>query len=115
MNFSQVALQSDRRRNEMATGDAAPEIAMANKLVRLLSCVATIGVFANSHIALAQPTSGAAQSGRDGSHDMDFSLGQWRTDITSFKDPFNHPDEASHMSGTKTVRPLWNGTAVIEE
>lgn len=52
---------------------------------------------------------------RDGSHDMDFSIGHWRTDITSFKDPFGHPGEAMHMSGTKTARPVWNGKAVIEE
>jgi len=46
---------------------------------------------------------------------MDFSIGRWRTEITSFKDPFGHPGDATHMSGTKTGRPLWNGKAVIEE
>lgn len=54
-------------------------------------------------------------SPRDGAHDMDFSIGKWRTEITSFKDPFSHPDQVTHMSGTKTGRPVWNGKAVIEE
>lgn len=52
---------------------------------------------------------------RDGSHDMDFALGRWRTDVTIFTDPFNRPDEATHMSGTKMARPVWNGKAVMEE
>src|SRR5678815_2153696 len=52
---------------------------------------------------------------RDGAHDMDFSIGTWRTEITSFKDPFDHPGQATHMIGTKTARPVWGGKAVIEE
>jgi hypothetical protein len=46
---------------------------------------------------------------------MDFGFGKWRTDITVSKDPFGHPDETTHMSGTKTVRSLWNGKGLIEE
>ena len=46
---------------------------------------------------------------------MDFSIGRWRTEITSFSDPFGHPNDAAHMSGTKTARALWDGKAVIEE
>ena len=52
---------------------------------------------------------------RDGAHDMDFSIGTWRTEVTSIKDPFDHPDQATHMTGTKTARPVWGGKAVIEE
>jgi hypothetical protein len=66
--------------------------------------------FAVPGVALGQPA-----PLRDGSHDMDFSIGRWRTAITSFKDPFGHPNPAMHMSGTKTARTLWNGRAVIEE
>lgn len=51
----------------------------------------------------------------DGSHDMDFSFGRWKTDVTIFKDPFNDPTATTHMTGTKTVRPVWNGKAAIEE
>lgn len=64
----------------------------------------------SAHVVSAQ-----SPSPRDGSHDMDFGLGNWRTEITSFRDPFNHPAEVQHMSGSKKVRPLWNGKALIEE
>ena len=67
-------------------------------------------------LSLSAPGSASpVPSVRDGAHDMDFSIGSWRTDITSFSDPFGHPDQVSHMSGTKTARPVWNGKAVIEE
>jgi hypothetical protein len=52
---------------------------------------------------------------RDGAHDMDFSLGRWRTDVTIFKDPFSADSPQVHLKGTKVARTLWNGKAVIEE
>jgi hypothetical protein len=52
---------------------------------------------------------------RDGSHDMDFAIGNWTTEVTIIKDPFNKPDEQVHMKGTKVARPVWNGKAVLEE
>lgn len=67
-------------------------------------------------IAVAQPS--LAQTGaavRDGSHDFDFSLGNWTTDVTIIKDPFNRPDEQVHLRGTKVARPVWNGKAWLEE
>ena len=57
----------------------------------------------------------SAPTPRDGSHDMDFSFGRWRTDITVFQDPFHSPSATSHMSGTKTAKPIWGGRAAIEE
>ena len=46
---------------------------------------------------------------------MDFAIGDWRTDVTIIKDPFNHPDQVVRMTGTKRARPVWNGKAVFEE
>ena len=79
---------------------------------RVLVCLAMVAVLPTS--ALAEQTSSPGQL-RDGSHDMEFSLGTWRTEITSFKDPFDHPEVASHMTGTKRARPVWNGKAILEE
>lgn len=83
---------------------------MTRNIVGLLGCAALI---------LARSTAAIGAGGpallRDGSHDMNFALGTWRTEITSFEDPFGHPDRATHMSGTKTARPVWGGKAVIEE
>lgn len=55
------------------------------------------------------------QQGRDGSHDMDFSQGSWRTDVTIYKDPFSVNSPQVHMKGTKVARPIWKGKAWIEE
>jgi hypothetical protein len=64
-------------------------------------------------IAMAQPA--LAQQLRDGSHDFDFSLGKWTTELTIIKDPFNKPQEQIHKRGTKVARPVWGGKAWLEE
>jgi hypothetical protein len=51
----------------------------------------------------------------DGSHDMDFAIGNWTTEVSITPDPFNKPDQVIHMRGTKVARPVWNGKAVLEE
>jgi hypothetical protein len=51
----------------------------------------------------------------DGSHDFDFNLGQWHTSVERFADPFVHPDRSIRLEGTVTVRPVWNGRALLEE
>ena len=65
--------------------------------------------------ALASATFASAAGARDGSHDMDFAIGNWTTEVTITKDPFNKPDEQIHMKGTKVARPVWNGKGVLEE
>ncbi|MBA3667832.1 MAG: hypothetical protein H0W65_08935 [Sphingomonas sp.] len=52
---------------------------------------------------------------RDGSHDMDFSFGTWRTDIKIFKNPIDKPNEFITMTGTKRTTPVWNGKAALEQ
>ena len=69
-------------------------------------------------LAIAVAQSSFAQSVtsvRDGSHDFDFALGNWTTEVTIIKDPFNKPNEQTHMRGTKIARPIWNGRGWIEE
>jgi hypothetical protein len=85
---------------------------MSNKLACVLGGVVAVVAIASSQATLAQTS---ADSRRDGSRDMDFSFGRWRTDITSFKAPFDHPGETTHMSGIKTVSPIWGGKALLEE
>lgn len=71
---------------------------------------------ASLSLVIAPPI--AAQSTtavRDGSHDFDFSLGNWTTELTIIKDPFNKPDEQIHKRGTKVARPLWGGKGWVEE
>ena len=52
---------------------------------------------------------------RDGSHDFDFDLGIWKTDITRHPHPLTHPEETIQMAGTVSVRKLWDGRAQVEE
>ena len=67
-------------------------------------------------LAIAQPSfAQSVTSMRDGSHDFDFALGSWTTEVTIIKDPFNKPNEQTHMRGTKVARPIWNGKGWIEE
>jgi len=66
-------------------------------------------------LAAAGPALAQQAAVRDGSHDFDFSRGNWTTDVTIFKDPFNNPDLQVHMRGTKVARPIWGGKGWIEE
>jgi hypothetical protein len=80
--------------------------------VRFVSAlVIALAALASANPACAQNTPG----GRDGSHDMDFAIGNWTTEVTIVRDPFSKPDEQIHMKGTKVARPVWNGKAVLEE
>ena len=65
-------------------------------------------------LSVAQPLVGQTTA-RDGSHDFDFALGSWTTEVTIIKDPFNQPNEQVHMRGTKVAHPIWNGKGWIEE
>lgn len=52
---------------------------------------------------------------RDGAHDFDFNLGRWHTSIRRFADPFETPGSFARLEGTVTVRPVWDGRALLEE
>ncbi len=47
--------------------------------------------------------------------DFDFDVGNWKTDIVRRVDPLGGSDQTVHMTGTVTVRKLWNGRAQVEE
>ena len=85
---------------------------MRNLIASLLICAAGSALLASPVVA-QQPTGAAAV--RDGSHDMDFNFGTWHTDISRIPDPFDDPSTVVHMSGTVTVRPVWNGKGELEE
>ena len=80
---------------------------------------ATLTAFAC--LALSAPTSATLSQTqvtaalRDGSHDMDFGKGNWRTDITAIKNPFDPNSPVVHSYGTKKVTPIWNGKGWLEQ
>jgi hypothetical protein len=56
---------------------------------------------------LAQP--------RDGSHDFDFDLGRWTTELWRLKRPLTGSTEWERYSGTTNVTPVWNGRGNLVE
>lgn len=61
----------------------------------------------------SEPTQAAIA--RDGSHDFDFDLGVWHTEITRRLHPLTSSTETMSLSGTVTIRKVWAGKAQIEE
>ena len=78
----------------------------------LTIALAAIAATLASPAAVAAPDAPAV---RDGSHDIDFMFGVWKTRIRQTADPFAHPDAVVEMSGTVTTRKVWDGRAAIEE
>ena len=52
---------------------------------------------------------------RDGAHDFDFNIGTWHTHIRRIADPFSPDSPFIEFDGTVTVRPIWNGKAMLEQ
>jgi hypothetical protein len=70
--------------------------------------------------ARAQPASRAASvpqpvARRDGQHDLDFSLGRWRTHISRRVHPLTGSDEWAHYDGSSIIRAIWGGRASLGE
>lgn len=61
------------------------------------------------------PATDATPAARDGAHDFDFDLGVWKTHITRRLHPLTGSDETIQLTGTVTVRKLWDGRAQVEE
>jgi len=81
------------------------------RIAATLLAVTAMGASASP--ALSQSTPSPAL--RDGAHDMDFNFGTWHTEISRYPDPIGKPNDTVHMTGTVTVRPVWNGKAEMEE
>jgi hypothetical protein len=66
-------------------------------------------------LACASAPVSAQQAPRDGSHDFDFDLGTWRTDIVRKADPLSASNDTVRMSGIVKISKIWNGRAQLEE
>ena len=81
--------------------------------VRLLPFLLA-GSLVTGSAGLGQAAPAAAER-RDGVHDMDFARGNWRTEITRIKNPFDPKSAVVHSRGTKKVTPIWGGKGWLEE
>jgi hypothetical protein len=70
---------------------------------------------------ILQPLHGFAQQNsappnqRDGQHDFDFELGNGKTHISRLQHPLTGSTTWIQMNGTKVVKKVWDGRALLEE
>lgn len=91
-------------------GSLVRSVRMIFALVLPLSTVSML--CGSEHPLLAQTPPATPH---DGSHDFDFNIGTWHTQIHRFIDPFSPSSGSIDLKGTVTVHPVWNGKAQLEE
>ena len=84
-------------------------------LSKRLTRLAVVAALAAPLYAAGACAADAAPVARDGAHDFDFDLGVWKTHITRRLHPLTGSDESIQLTGTVTVRKVWDGRAQLEE
>jgi hypothetical protein len=90
-----------------------------NRIVHLL-CGSLIGFYGSGAAGAPPPTdpaprSEAAGAARDGRHDFDFELGNWRTHLKRLLRPLSGSAEWVEYEGTTVVRGVFGGRANLVE
>jgi hypothetical protein len=67
----------------------------------------------NSDAAKTYPAQPAAQ--RDGRHDFDFEIGNWKTHLKRLVHPLTGSRTWIELDGTSVIRKVWNGRANLVE
>ena len=84
--------------------------------IRIASLLAAVATLVPTACALAaDPAPTQALIARDGSHDFDFDVGVWHTEITRRLHPLTKSTDSIKLSGTVTIRQVWGGKAQVEE
>jgi hypothetical protein len=65
--------------------------------------------------AETRPTPASAPSLQDGSHDFDFEVGVWKTQLSRRLRPLTGSSEWVEYAGTTTVRSVWGGAGNLVE
>jgi hypothetical protein len=65
--------------------------------------------------AFGQPASPVTAQARDGSHDFDWEIGSWTTQLRYLPEPLTGSDRWLEYRGTTGVRPLLGGRANVVE
>jgi hypothetical protein len=65
--------------------------------------------------ASAGPEAASGLSRNDGSHDFDFEIGRWKTELRRLRKPLTGSSEWVLYSGTTTVTKIWGGKANLVE
>jgi hypothetical protein len=80
-----------------------------------LGIAAVLACTLGAAIAGSAGTACAADSAQDGQYDFDFDIGVWQTHIKRVIDPLSGSSDSIELSGTVTVRKVWDGRAQLEE
>jgi hypothetical protein len=70
---------------------------------------------ANPAVAQQRPSAAAAPALRDGSHDFDWEIGRWTTQLRYRPEPLTGSDHWDEYSGTSEVRAVLGGRANLVE
>src|SRR5216684_7312590 len=68
-----------------------------------------------SHAAPQPNATAPSATERDGQHDFDFHLGNWKTHIRSLQHPLTGSTTWVEYDGTLVARKVWDGRAQLEE
>jgi hypothetical protein len=85
------------------------------RISRTLVCALGISLSALVLSSATAQQGAASATARDGQHDFDFNFGVWRTHIRRLKEPVTGSSDYVEMTGTVSVRKVWNGRAQLEE
>lgn len=84
----------------------------------LLASILIVGVLPLQGFA-SQPAAASATSrspaNRDGKHDFDFEIGNWKTHVSRLQHPLTGSTVWLEYEGTSVVRKIWNGRANLVE
>jgi hypothetical protein len=93
-------------------------------ILRLVACFlwCTFGFLLNSSPAFPQTPPVASAAGpqtatgeRDGQHDFDFEIGNWKTHVSRLAHPLTGSTTWTEYEGTSVVRKVWGGRANLVE
>jgi hypothetical protein len=87
---------------------------MQHRRIKPPLCAVLLAAAATGAPAQPQPAAAPAAA-RDGSHDFDWEIGSWKTDMRRLRHPLSGSKEWLHYQGTTIVRPVWSGRANLVE
>ncbi len=71
--------------------------------------------FAQTSSPASQPSVHKPAAVRDGQHDFDVELGEWKTQLSRLQHPLTGSTTWVDYAGTTSVRKIWNGRANLVE
>jgi hypothetical protein len=126
--LARIPVNAERRAIEhrfrwIKCGDAAPERKsrlMNVKFMRRMIVTCSVALVGTAVPVLAQQSADAAKANsavveRDGQHDFDFEVGNWKIHLKKLMHPLTGSTEWVEFDGTSVTQKLWEGRSQIEQ